>query len=241
MDDLQTLTVDELAAVTRPHLALALDTGDLDAAVELWRRCAPFFGVAKVGLELYSAVGPSSIGRLRAEGAAVFVDLKLHDIPNTVGRAAQRLGALGASYVTAHLTGGEAMMAAAVEGFGSGTAEQASGLPAPGILGVTVLTSDPTAAAEVLAARAALGERLGCAGLVCATSDLAAVRPASSLPTVVPGIRRAGSSTDDQVRVATPAVAIAAGATILVIGRTLTAGGDSAVEELAREVAGALG
>ncbi len=241
MTDGQTLSVEELAALTRPHLALALDTGDLDGAVAMWRRCAPFFAIAKVGLQLYSAAGPASIRRLSEEGAAVFVDLKLHDIPNTVKQAARELAALGASYVTAHLAGGEAMMAGAVEGFVSAsTVAAGAGTPPPGILGVTVLTSDTTASPEVLAARAALGERIGCVGLVCATQDLPAVRSASSLPTFVPGIRRAGSSSDDQSRVATPAVAAGAGASVLVIGRTLTTGGDSALADLASEVAGAL-
>lgn len=250
MTELHPTPVEELAALTRPHLALALDTGDLESAVALWRRCLPFFGIAKVGLELYAATGPAAVARLREEGAAVFVDLKLHDIPNTVERAARQIGALGASYLTVHLAGGEAMVAGAVAGFeagsgsgsdsGSGPLGPRAGLPRPGILGVTVLTSDPTASAAVLAERAALGERIGCSGLVCATPDLPVVRPASSLPTVVPGIRRSGSSSDDQSRVATPAVAIAAGASVLVIGRTLTTAGESAPEELAREVAAAL-
>jgi len=238
----QTRRASELGAIARPHLALALDTSDLTGALELWRRCRASFAIAKVGLELYSAAGPGAVAALREEGAAVFVDLKLHDIPSTVGRAAGRLAAIGASFVTVHLCGGTAMVTAAVEGIAEGAAVELVGPIPAGVLGVTVLTSEPEAPAEVLVARAAMAEGCGCAGLVCAAPDLTVVRRASLLPTVVPGVRRAGAPSNDQARVATPAMAVRAGARVLVIGRTVTASPDPAraAEELAREVARAL-
>ena len=94
----------------RDRLALALDVTTLEAAVALLRLLRPWFGVAKVGLELFSAVGPSAISTVRSEGFEVFADLKLHDIPNTVGRAAHVIGASGARYLTTHTVGGEAMV-----------------------------------------------------------------------------------------------------------------------------------
>src|SRR5256885_11909205 len=100
----------------RDRLALALDVDDLVAAGRLLRELKPWFGVAKVGLELFSAAGPDAVLAAADEGYDVFLDLKLHDIPNTVGRAARVLGALGASYLTLHASGGVPMLIAGVEG-----------------------------------------------------------------------------------------------------------------------------
>ncbi len=170
------------------RLALALDLGSLAEASALARHLAPFFGIAKIGLELFSAAGPLAVEALAAEGFTVFVDLKLHDIPTTVQRAAMVLGSLGVGYATVHTTGGQAMCAAAAEGLASGAA--AAGHRPPIGLGVTVLTSDAEASAELLAARAALAAAAGLTGLVCAATDLAVVRGAApGLVTVVPGTR----------------------------------------------------
>jgi orotidine-5'-phosphate decarboxylase len=213
------------AGVARERLALALDVDDLVVALRLARRMRPWFGIAKVGLELFGAAGPETVSALTVEGYRVFLDLKLHDIPTTVGRAARVLGGHGVAFATVHLQGGEAMVRAAVEGMAQGAA--AAGGPAPCVLGVTVLTSDADAPAELLAARAGLAAAAGCGGLVCAAADLAVTRRAApGLTTVVPGIRPSGAGADDQARAATPGAAVAAGADILVVGRAVTAAPD---------------
>jgi orotidine-5'-phosphate decarboxylase len=230
-----------MADETRDRLAVALDVDDLVAALRLAQRVRPWFGVAKVGLELFAAAGPEAILALSGDGYRVFLDLKLHDIPTTVGRAGRVIGGLGARYCTVHTAGGEAMVRAAVEGMAEGGA--AAGLGAPCVLGVTVLTSETDAPAGLLAERAALAAAAGCGGLVCAAADLAVTRAAApGLITVVPGIRPAGVAADDQARAADPAGAIGAGADILVIGRAVTAAGDpeAAAAAVAGEVAAAV-
>ncbi len=129
----------------RDHLALALDVDDLAVAVDIARSLAPWFGVAKVGLELYSVAGPSAIEQLRDLDLRVFADLKLHDIPTTVERASRVLGRSGASFVNFHAAGGVDMIRGAVDGLASGARD--ANLPAPTGLAVTVLTSDPDASA----------------------------------------------------------------------------------------------
>jgi orotidine-5'-phosphate decarboxylase len=226
----------------RDHLALALDVTTLDEAVALLRRLRPWFGVAKVGLELFSAAGPAAITAVRAEGFEVFADLKLHDIPNTVGRAAHVIGASGARYLTTHTTGGEAMVRAAVEGFEGGA--RVAGLPRPVLLGVTVLTSDGETGPGTFDQRVAVAVAAGCPGLVCSALDVARARvlhPTAVL--VCPGIRPLHSGADDQARVATPGDAIRAGADLLVLGRPVTGAADPvhAASQVADEAAGALG
>ncbi len=239
----------EVPLSVRDRLALALDVASLDEAVDLATRLHRWFSVAKVGLELFSAEGPLAVDTLLDEGFRVFVDLKLHDIPTTVGRAARSIGSLGASYVTVHVAGGEEMLRAAVEGFEEGWAGVvARGHPEPaegsaGVLAVTVLTSDPDAGAELVGARASLAAQTGCLGVVCAAVDLPVVGSrAPGLLTVVPGIRLAESSQDDQARVAGPFAAVRAGAGLLVIGRTVTSSDapELAAERLSAEVMAAL-
>jgi orotidine-5'-phosphate decarboxylase len=225
----------------RQRLALALDVDDLVAALRLAQRVRPWFGIAKVGLELFAAAGPDAVVALSAEGYRVFLDLKLHDIPTTVGRAARVIGGLGAQYATVHSAGGDAMMRAAVEGMNDGAA--AAGMTAPSVLGVTVLTSDTDAPPDTLRARAAAAAAAGCGGIVCAAADLSVTRDAApGLVTVVPGIRPAGVATDDQARAADPASAIRAGADILVIGRAVTAAEDpeAVAAAIADEVAASI-
>jgi len=230
----------------RDRLVLALDVSSLDEAVALARRLRQYFGVVKVGLELFAAEGPLALDALLDEGFGVFCDLKLHDIPTTVGRAAKRIGALGASYLTVHCAGGEAMMKAATAGFEEGWAEAVgTGRPEPreasaGILGVTVLTSEADVAPGLVASRALSAARSGCLGAVCAASDLATVlTSAPGLVRVVPGIRLEGSGHDDQARISGPAEALAAGADLLVVGRTVTSAPDpvAAAEALFEAVA----
>jgi orotidine-5'-phosphate decarboxylase len=155
----------------------------------------------------------------------VFCDVKLLDIPNTVGRAARVFGALGARYLTLHTAGGAPMLRAGVEGLREGAA--GADLPEPVAMGVTVLTSEPEASAHLLHQRVAAGLDGGCGGFVCAVPDVATVRqivPAAVLAT--PGIRPEGAAIDDQGRVATPREALDAGANLLVVGRPVTRAAD---------------
>jgi orotidine-5'-phosphate decarboxylase len=209
----------------RDHLALALDLDDLIAAMRLAREVRPYFGVAKIGFELFTAAGPDAVQAMLELGYDVFLDLKLHDIPNTVERAARVAGAMGARYLTIHAMGGPIMLRAGVDGFMEGAT--AAGLPAPIPLAVTVLTSDGDAPAHILPKRVETAVEAGAKGLICAGTDLGFVRelvPRFTL--VVPGTRPAGVSAHDQARVTTPAAALDAGADILVIGRAVTAAPD---------------
>lgn len=205
----------------RSKLALVLDVDDAVAALRLARDLRPWFGVAKVGLELYSAAGPDVIGALGDLGYDVFCDLKFHDIPTTVGRAARVIGALGATYLNFHAQGGVPMLTAGVEGFLAGASD--AGLPAPVPLAVTILTSEASAPAAVLATRVRAALDSGCRGIVCAASDVVAAKQIGpDLVAVVPGIRPSGTPAHDQARAASPEEAIAAGADVLVIGRAVT-------------------
>ncbi len=234
------------SGAARDRLALALDVQDRAAALALMERFGADFGVMKVGLELFVAEGPSLVRDIVATGCRVFLDLKLHDIPNTVERAAWRAGALGVWLLTLHTQGGPDMLAAGVRGLAEG-AEMSSGTSMPSVapvaLGVTVLTSDAEATPEVLTQRSALARESGCGGLICAAPDLPTVSAAApGLLRVVPGIRPSGVSAADQRRVATPAAALAAGADLLVIGRAVTAAPDpqAAAAAIVAEVAAEL-
>jgi orotidine-5'-phosphate decarboxylase len=215
-----------LAVAPRDRLALALDVDDLVEALRLGRDLQPWFGTAKVGLELFSAAGPEAVGALRALGYRVFCDLKLHDIPTTVHKAARVLGALGVDFLTLHATGGEAMLRAGVEGLCDGAA--AAGLPEPVALAVTVLTSDVGDGTNVLPQRVLAAVEAGCTGIVCSALDVREAKTyAPRLFAVVPGIRPAGVPTHDQARAATPREALEAGADLLVVGRAVTAAADA--------------
>ena len=215
----------EVPEEVRRRLCLVLDMDDLAAACRTADLLAPWFGTVKVGLELFSAAGPEAVTSFVEAGFDVFCDLKLHDIPNTVGSAARVLGALGARWVTVHASGGGPMLRAAVEGLAVGAV--AAGVATPGVLGVTVLTSDEMAGSDILGARCELAAASGCEGIVCAAPDLAATDPWSDrLVRVVPGIRMPGEATHDQARVASPRDALAAGADLLVVGRAVTAADD---------------
>ncbi|MGI8753758.1 MAG: orotidine-5'-phosphate decarboxylase [Acidimicrobiales bacterium] len=207
------------------RLALALDVDDAVAANRLARELRPYFDVVKVGLELFTAAGPSIVSEMIDNGFAVFLDLKLADIPTTVERTARVLGALGVSYLTLHAFTGEAMLRAGVDGLADG-AERA-GMEAPRALAVTVLTSDAGAPAHILGNRVRAAAASGCAGVVCAAGDVAEAKSiAPQLLAVVPGIRPGGTALNDQARSATPEAALAAGADLLVIGRAVTAAAD---------------
>jgi len=225
----------------RSRLALALDVDDVVEARRLAHLLRPWFGVAKVGLELFSAAGPEAIEAMIEDGFAVFADLKLLDIPTTVNKAARVMGSLGVSYLTVHTRAGVDHLRAGVEGVAAGAS--AAGLPAPVCLGITVLTSEQADLAA-LEQRVGIVLEAGCGGLVCAASDLATVRSlAADVITVVPGIRPAGVSVHDQARPATPTSAIASGADVLVIGRAVTHAEDpiKAAISIAAAVAAAIG
>jgi orotidine-5'-phosphate decarboxylase len=206
------------------HLAVALDTSDW-AEFEAWcDRFGARAGVLKVGLEAYVRWGPRAAERALESGARVFLDLKLHDIPNTVAGAVRATADLGVSYLTIHASGGPRMLSAAVE-----AAEERVGL-----LAVTLLThldqedlgalDIPGSAPDRVKRWADLAVAAGCAGVVCSPLEVGDLRSRvpGSFELVTPGIRLAQGSSDDQRRVATPDAALADGATLLVVGRPLT-------------------
>jgi orotidine-5'-phosphate decarboxylase len=191
--------------------------------VQLANRLSPWFGVAKIGLELYSAAGPKAIAALQDAGLTVFADLKLHDIPTTVERAARVLGGLGVAYVNFHAAGGVAMLQAGLAGLADGAAT--AGRARPRGLAVTVLTSDEDTSLFPARLDAAIAAR--CDGVVCSMHEVAAVKHARrDLVAVVPGVRLSSGDPNDQRRVGTPEAVAAAGADVLVVGRAVTAAGD---------------
>jgi orotidine-5'-phosphate decarboxylase len=209
----------------REKLALALDVDDLVAAIRLGRQLKDYFGVAKIGLELYSAAGPEAIGAMTDLGYRVFLDLKLHDIPTTVERSARVLGSLGVSYLTLHAQGGVEMMRAGVQGLVDGATN--AGLEVPSSLAITVLTSDDEAPPHIMPKRVGLAAEAGCTGIVCAVSELTeAYHYAPRLQRVVAGIRLPGDPVDDQRKAASPDEALSGGADLLVIGRSVTRADD---------------
>lgn len=211
----------------RNPLIAALDTASPEELRGWAAAIGPHVGTVKIGLQAYIAMGPGIVRDIAAEHP-VFLDLKLHDIPNTVAGAAAAVADLGVRMLTVHASGGPAMIAAAAEA-----------IPGVAVLAVTVLTSlseEDLAAvgqrpvAEQVPRLAVLAVEAGAGGIVCAPSDIAAVRGAIGPDplVVVPGIRPAGAAHDDQARVATPAEAMAAGASHLVIGRPITRAADPA-------------
>ncbi len=226
-------------------LCVALDAPNL-ATAEAWAAAvAPSAGLLKVGLELFSAEGGAAVRRIAAH-RPVFLDLKLHDIPNTVAGAIRSLAPLGAAWLTIHAAGGPAMVAAARE-----AAEKAGGANRMKILAVTVLTSiDAATLSDTGVAGGPMQQVLrlgrlavaaGADGLVCSPREVAALRDAlgEGPALVVPGVRPAGSAADDQARTATPEDMAAAGADWGVVGRPITKAADPAAA--ARAIAGALG
>jgi orotidine-5'-phosphate decarboxylase len=231
------LTVDSNLA----RVAVALDTPDRDEFDQWCRFFGPRVGVLKVGLECFYRFGSSAVEEARRHAAALFLDLKLHDIPNTVAGAVASVRSLGADLITVHAAGGSPMLEAAVAAAGETR-----------ILAVTLLTHLGDAELAELDLHgpgmervknwALLARRSGCAGVVSSPRELESLRPALAPPflLVTPGIRPSGSGHDDQRRVATPAEALAGGSDLLVIGRPLTRASDpeAALDRLAREIAG---
>lgn len=214
---------------------VALDVGSADDALDLARRLGESCRFYKVGSELFTAAGPSVVKALRDEGADVFLDLKLHDIPNTVAGAVRSAARLGVRLLTVHAVGGAVMLRAAQEAASSAAAESGCNL-----LAVTVLTSFDAESLAVAWGRenveverevvrlAGEAATAGLHGVVCSGAEAAAVRGTygDRLALLVPGIRLAGGSSHDQRRVMTPAAAQAAGASYLILGRAVTAAAD---------------
>jgi orotidine-5'-phosphate decarboxylase len=208
-------------------LIVAADVSDPDRAEDLASGLAGLVAFVKVGLELFTAGGPTAVERVRAH-APVFLDLKLHDIPTTVGRAARNAARLGAGLLTVHALGGPEMVGAAVAGVAEGAAE--AGVEPARVLAVTVLSS---VAGEALASPASLAfeaVRAGAAGVVVSGRDVREVREAIGPGplVVVPGVRPGGHAANDHVRVLSPGEAMEAGADLIVVGRPVTASPDPA-------------
>jgi orotidine-5'-phosphate decarboxylase len=223
---------------------VALDTTDLDYARGLAERLRGSVGGLKLGLEFFSAHGPQGVRAFAGMGLPLFLDLKFHDIPNTVTGACRAVASLGASIINVHASGGAAMLKAA------GEAARAVN-PQIKMIGVTVLTSLNEADLKAAGVAGALGEQVvrlaqlsranGLDGVVCSAHEIASLRAAlgPDFLLVVPGIRPAGSDLNDQSRVMTPAEAHKAGADLLVIGRPITAAPDPV--KAARDIAQSLG
>src|SRR5581483_11565873 len=216
----------EVPAEIRSKLAIALDVDDLVVALRLGRELAPWFGTAKIGLELYSSVGPDAVTALSELGFDVFCDLKFHDIPTTVHKASRVIGSLGARYLNLHGQGGVAMLRA--------------GVAEPLALAVTVLTSDGEAPPHILGKRVQAALESDCDGIVCAASDVREAKHyGPRLFAAVPGIRPAGAPRHEQARAATPREALDAGADLIILGRAITqaddppAAANAVVDELA--------
>jgi orotidine-5'-phosphate decarboxylase len=234
----------------KDYVALALDNiDDADALKGLVADTAEHVGVYKLGLEQFTRFGPKALDSVRGADRKVFLDLKFHDIPNTVEKAVRAACGLGVDYLTVHTQGGVEMMRAAAK------AAAMSAHP-PKILGVTLLTSiDRSALNNELSVPMKTGEYVlhlaqkaveaGIDGLVCSAADLETVRPSipDGFEIVTPGIRPAGTDVNDQKRVATPEWAIKNGATLLVIGRPITGAAEPgrAAAEIVRSIEAASG
>jgi len=231
----------------RKRLIVALDVPGAEAAEEMVRQLEGACQWFKVGLELFAAAGPAVVEALTARGVSVFLDLKFHDIPNTVAGAVRSAAGLGARMMTVHAAGGPAMLAAARAAL-DGVADP------PQLLAVTVLTSmdaeqlkatgvtlSPAEQAELLAR---MGWEAGIRGFVCSPQEVAALRALTGAEgvLVVPGIRPAGAASGDQKRLSTPADALSAGANYLVVGRPITQSPDpaQAAEAILQEMAQAI-
>jgi orotidine-5'-phosphate decarboxylase len=223
----------------RSRLIVALDVSSADEARRIVQQVGEFAGTFKVGKQLFTAEGPELVRDLVAAGRHVFLDLKFHDIPNTVSGAVADAARLGVSMLTVHASGGSKMLNVAAEAAVSSNSK-------PLILAVTVLTSlndadlaelgiSGNAQAQVLRL-AKLAISAGCGGVVASAQEARALRTqlGARFAIVTPGVRPAGASVGDQARVVTPAEAIAAGATHIVVGRPITEAKDPG--KAAREI-----
>ena len=234
--------------MTDERLIVALDVHSMDEVHNLVETLGDSVGFYKVGMELFYSMGDEVIAYLKDQGKKVFLDLKLHDIPNTVGNGLCSLLRLRPDILNVHTAGGLRMMKTASEALHS--AAEAEGIPCPKLIGVTVLTSmdaeDWTGLghtgtiADAVLRRARLAQEAGLDGVVASPAETAEIRRVcgEDFLIVTPGIRPAGVSNDDQRRVMTPAGAIRAGASQLVVGRAIYAAADprTAAEEVLKEM-----
>jgi len=237
----------------KDKLIVALDVDNADGALEVFEQLRDTAGMFKIGMQLFTAAGPDLVRTIIARGGRSFLDLKYHDIPNTVARAAVEAARLGVSIFNVHASGGVEMMKqtrAAVDEI-----VRRESLPRPKIIGVTVLTSsdqqtlarmgideDPPAVVKRLAAAAA---ETGLDGVVASAQEIELIRetvPQPGFLVVTPGIRPAGQAADDQKRIMTPAAAIRAGADYLVVGRPILESNDPMAEaqRIVKEIDAAL-
>lgn len=229
----------------RDYLALALDNCASRARItQLVEATSGHIGTFKIGLEQFTRFGPSLVAELRDSGRRIFLDLKLHDIPNTVARAVDAASELVVDFLTIHTMGGEEMMKAAVD---AAREARTAGRRPPKLIGVTVLTSISErmlreelgisrSIPDQVARLARAAASCGLDGIVCAAPDLKHLRKIlpDSFEIVTPGIRPAGTDSHDQSRTATPEEAVRMGATLLVVGRAITGAGEPgrAAEEI---------
>jgi orotidine-5'-phosphate decarboxylase len=226
----------------RDRLIVALDFPTQSKALALVSVLSGSVSTYKIGLQLYTAEGPGIVRAIAATGAKIFLDLKLHDIPNTVAKAVAAAGALGVQMLTVHLSGGRAMLEAAVE----------ARPPSLSLLGVTVLTSaTPETLSETgvnsgieeqVLRLAELGQKSGIDGLITSPHEVRVLRQRldDQMILITPGVRPSWAAADDQKRFTTPGEALKSGADYLVIGRPITADPDprAAVERLFEEISG---
>ena len=231
---------------SRPQekIIIALDVPDADGALRLLDSLGEAPTLCKIGLELFTAEGPSVVKAVQSRGSAVFLDLKFHDIPNTVAHAVKSAAALGVAMTTLHACGGPVMLEAAAK------AAEASGNKDLLLLAVTVLTSMDAAQLSATGITidpedqvlrlAALAAEAGIGGIVCSPREIASVRATfgEKLRLVTPGVRPVWASAGDQKRVMTPAEAVRAGSDWLVIGRPITEAADpkAAYESVVAEI-----
>jgi orotidine-5'-phosphate decarboxylase len=233
----------------KQKLMLALDFDSREKAEDWVHRLKAHVGFFKVGLQLFTKEGPELVKSIRARGGKIFLDVKYHDIPNTVARACESAAALGVDFVNVHALGGKAMMKGAAEALKS-TAERMR-LPRTKLLAVTILTShDGRSLKQELGLKgkpesevkrlALLAKASGCDGVVCSPREIKLVRQACGpgFIIVTPGVRAAGAPKQDQKRTLTAGQALAAGADFLVVGRPITGAEDplEAVQALGRDM-----
>ncbi len=231
------------------RLIIALDVDTTAQAEALADKLGPYAGGFKVGMQLYNSAGPEAVRRLREKGVPVFVDLKLHDIPNTVAGAARVLTRHGASILNVHAAGGADMMAAAADA--SRDEAVRAGIKPPLVVAVTVLTSVSQdvfnkeigfagAIRDRVVSWALLAREAGLDGVVASPLEITPIREACGEDFVIitPGVRPAGAAADDQKRTMTPGEAVRLGATYLVVGRPVTAAPDpvKAVRAILEEI-----
>ncbi|MDO7786212.1 orotidine-5'-phosphate decarboxylase [Desulforamulus aquiferis] len=229
--------MDNKMQLAKDKLIVALDVDTIERAEALVKQLNGTVGMFKVGMQLFYSAGPDIVRRLKEQGVKVFLDLKLHDIPNTVGQAAKALAGLGADIINVHASGGSAMMRAAAEALQEGAG--VLNIPAPKLISVTILTSidQNTFSGEIglpgdikdkVRDWALLTKGAGLQGVVCSPREIEIIREAcgQEFEIITPGIRPSWSVTGDQKRIMTPAEAIGLGASYLVVGRPITGAAD---------------